>query len=84
LLPFAFDFLVCELAGVIRQPEAAGSALRAPRGEVSHWRARHLRETMSARTSQANPIKNTMKNSVPSVVRAMLRARERGTRFIGL
>src|ERR1700680_1405932 len=54
-----------------------------PRGEESHWRDRHLREQMSARQSQANPIKNTIKNSVPSSVRATLKTRERGTRLIG-
>jgi hypothetical protein len=39
---------------------------------------------MSARTSQANPTKSTMKNAVPSVVAAMLKNRECGTLFISL
>jgi hypothetical protein len=39
---------------------------------------------MSARTSQANPTKNAMKNAVPSVAAATLKTRECGTRFIAL
>jgi hypothetical protein len=39
---------------------------------------------MSARTSQANPTKNAMKNAVPSVAAATLKARECGRRFITL
>jgi hypothetical protein len=39
---------------------------------------------MSARTSQANPTKNAMKNAVPSVAAAALKTRECGTRFISL
>ncbi len=37
---------------------------------------------MSARTSQANPTRSTMKNAVPSVVAATLKAKECGTCFI--